>query len=264
MPEAFLDTTLVLHLSDTGSPDHANARKLVVNNSPATAPVYALRELLAGPLQNICSVHNRLKASDNIGEALLALAQLNPAMGRKKGAQIEQFALQLAAVCQENSGATLQETLDGMTQSLALKVARLWLRAKKAQGWSGVQPLGCFPSGEFSMGQAGELRAPSDSFNCDKRARCSAAAYMHDQAGAVSKLCDALHPSRLSAQLASKGETASRRAALKELRDKGPKDFNKSRCRALGDAYFAVMCPATSSVATTNKVDFEPAVRSTG
>lgn len=64
--------------------------------------------------------------------------------------------------------------------------------------------------------------------------------------------------------LSDKQETKSRRAALKELLQKGPKNFSKHRCRALGDAYFAAMAPAGKNILTTNTVDFEPLCSAVG
>lgn len=254
----FLDTTLVVVASDAKEVRHKAVSTFIRSNSPAATPRYALRELLAGRLQSLCNVHNRLKASDNIGEALLSLARANPAMGRKKGAQIEDFARVLKGIFESKPELAFRQVADEMAQSLALQVTRFWFRATRPNGWDIVQPLGCMPSGDFSIGESGELRPPSGSFNCAKDSRCSAAAYLEDEKASISKLCDALHPARLDAVLAEKRETSSRRAALKDLRDNGSKKFNKRGCRALGDAYFVVMSPGVAKIATTNGVDFEP------
>lgn len=257
MSEVFLDTTLVVHLADTKQPLHDAAEAILAHSSKALSPMYALRELLVGPLQNLCSVHNGLKSADNLGEALSVLAGLNPIVGRKKHTRIQIFADSLLEVCRENPQIPVDEALETMAENLALQISRFWRRAKRAKGWSIVQPLGCFGSGDFSFGKFGELKPPGDTFNCDAHSKCSAAGYMSEHLGAVSKLCDALHSRFLSDRLANKAETTSRRAALKHLKDR-PAKFDKRKCRALGDAYFAVMCPATAKIATSNKEDFQP------
>jgi hypothetical protein len=61
-----------------------------------------------------------------------------------------------------------------------------------------------------------------------------------------------------------KRETTRRRSALKDLMQNGPDKFNKNNCRALGDAYFAVMCPPGSHVITTNLVDHAPLCNALG
>jgi hypothetical protein len=87
---------------------------------------------------------------------------------------------------------------------------------------------------------------------------------MYDNKSVLQKLHAALHPDLLPSQLVDKQETKSRRAALKELLQNGPKDFSKTFCRSLGDAYFAAMAPAGKDILTTNAVDFEPLCAAVG
>jgi hypothetical protein len=121
-----------------------------------------------------------------------------------------------------------------------------------------VQSLECFNEGKIDYGPAGELRGPADSFNCVSVQRCAAAAYMFDNKSDLKKMIAALHPGGLDPRIANKNETGQRRKALKELESRGPASFDKRRCRALGDAYFAAMCPAASIVVTTNMQDYVP------
>ena len=72
----------------------------------------------------------------------------------------------------------------------------------------------------------------------------------------MKRLIEALHPNSLG-KMAEKNENQKRRKALKELMSIGPTKFDKGRCRALGDAYFAAMCPAGSKVVTTNIQDHD-------
>jgi len=254
---SFLDTTIVLVASDASRSEHKGSVACIADNAPAEAPQYALRELLAGDLQNLCDLHNRLKSADNIGEALAGLASLPPFVGRKKSSGIEEFARQLEERFSTAPETPLVNVKDEMAQSLALKIVRIWVAACESSNWTLVQPLSCFRGGEFDYGAEGDLRAPSDTFNCDKSSRCSAAGYMYDRVGSVSKLSDVLHPDKLPEKLQGKAEVASRRKALKDLRNSGPKSFNKRGCRALGDAYFVVMCPPGASVISTNSIDFD-------
>lgn len=256
--KSFLDTTVVVDLVDLGSSRHASTTEFVRANAPAAAPLYALRELLEGKLRPLCDVHNRLLAAAGLGEALMGLASLCAVAGRKKDSAIRAFAKALTKATQTTQSASIGQVREDMLQALALDIASIWIRARKAGGWSRVQPLGCFPVGEISHGAAGELTGAGGSFGCEATARCSAASHLFDHLAEVEKAAEALHPKNLSGPLLAKRETSRRRAALKSLRDLGPKRFNKRDCRALGDAYFAIMCPGTATVVSTNISDFEP------
>lgn len=107
------------------------------------------------------------------------------------------------------------------------------------------------------------MRGP-DSFNCSSKEKCAAAAYIYDDKAALKKMIDALHPDKLDDAAKEKKENSSRRSALKDLLADGPVKFNKRYCRAIGDAYFAEMCPPGFSLLTSNKVDFEPLCNALG
>lgn len=258
MSGSFLDTTIVVLLAEDQQPLAGRVNAFLTSNRPVEFPYYALRELLAGHLRVLCDVHNRIKASTNIGEALEALASMNPLVGRKKSAALSAFAGSLKREFQKRPAGDRDQLGPEMARDIALQVFRIWERARRSKSGGMVHPLACFGDGPLTVGEAGELRGPNNSFNCEPTARCAAAGYMSDNQAALSKMCDALHPERLSPAARKKNENIQRRKALKELRDNGPQKFDKRRCRALGDAYFAAMCPTDSNVITTNVVDFEP------
>lgn len=257
MTGSFLDTTIVVHIADGVEPSKTKGEAFINTNQPAESPYYALRELLAGHIQILCDAHNVILAAENPAEALCALLRRSPAEGRKKEAKLQAFATSLSDTFANPSG-TRSDQKREMLQSLALRTNGLWRRAHRLTNVKLVQSLCCFNDGKISYGAAGELRGPNDSFNCIKSERCAAAAYLYDNKGDLTKMIDALHPSKLDPSVATKNENSQRRKALKELLDKGPKSFDKGRCRALGDAYFAAMCPASSVVLTSNTVDHQP------
>lgn len=257
MAGSFLDTTVVVDIADNGS-GKAKAASYIAAHQPAEAPYYALRELLAGHVQNLCDAHNVIAAAENHAEALLALLRRSPAEGRKREAKLQAVATSLRSAFEANPSGDRSQLKRELLQSLALRVAGLWRRAHTLNTVGLVQFLDCFNDGKISYGPAGELRGPRDSFNCIKSERCAAAAYLYDNKSDLTKMIDALHPSNLDPSVAHKPENQQRRKALKELLSKGPKDFGKGRCRALGDAYFAAMCPPGSDVLTTNTQDHLP------
>lgn len=264
MSGSFLDTTVVVELAEESDLAKTWGRPYIAINQPAQAPYYALKELLTGRVRNLCDAHNRLQASENVGEALMGLSRMPGVAGRKKDAAIQSLAGALNKVFETNPSGGRDDIKREMLQDLALKVSRLWRNARKTNGVTTVQPLACFNNGSLSHGPTGELRGPADSFNCLESERCAAAAYIHDNGANLSKLIDALHPDNLDPMAAAKNENQKRRKALKELKQAGPTDFRKANCRALGDAYFAAMCPAGSAVLTTNSSDHLPLCVSLG
>lgn len=264
MAGSFLDTTVIVHIADRIEPGRSKGEAFVKANQPAHAPYYALRELLDGHVHYLCDVHNAIQAAENIAEALVALVNRSPAEGRKKEAKLQVFAKTFQNAFSENPSGGRGDAKREMLQDLSTRINGLWRRAHKLENVDLVQHLACFNDGKITRGLAGELRGPNDSFTCIKSERCAAAAYLYDNKSDLVKMIDALHSSNLDANAAAKNENIKRRKALKELLDKGPKEFSKGRCRALGDAYFAAMCLIGSDVVTSNIVDYIPLCKALG
>ncbi len=264
MNGAFLDTTVVVHIAERVAPLAARAERFIASNQPAEVPFYALRELLDGRIRLLCDAHNVLLGAQNIGEAMLALLSRNPAEGRKREARQQELARILSCLYDKNPTGSRADMKREALDALALKISQLWRRARRLKMVSEVQPLGCFNDGMLSFGPSDELRGPSGSFTCLKKERCAAAAYLYDNQAALARMIEALHPSKLNLALANKNETKQRRRALQELSRSGPVKFNKSSCRALGDAYFAAMCPPGSIVVTSNTSDHKPLCEALG
>ena len=258
MPGSFLDTTVVIDIATQSTLGKIKGENFIKANQPSETPYYALRELLAGYVRNLCDAHNALLAANNPAEALIGLLRCSPFEGRKKEAKIHAISTALQHAFGTNPSGNREDLKREMLQSLMMKAGLTWYRAERIKGVNVVQPLSCFNEGKIDLDSAGVLRGPRDSFNCIKTERCAAAAYLHDNQNNLQKLIDALHVNSLGPSLANKNENKQRRKALKELKDKGPKQFDKSRCRALGDAYFAAMCPTGSVVVTSNIEDHDP------
>ena len=95
MTGSFLDTTVVVHIADKVEPGKTKGEVFVNANQPAESPYYALRELLAGHIQNLCDAHNVIRAAENPAEALIALLRRSPLEGRKKEAKLQALATSL-------------------------------------------------------------------------------------------------------------------------------------------------------------------------
>lgn len=261
---SFLDTTVLVDIAERGEPYRTKCEAFIRANQPAATPFYALRELLAGHVRNLCTAHNILLAAETAPEAMLALLRISPAEGRKKQDKLQALASAMQEAFSSNPSGDRQDMKREMLQNLAVQVNRLWRGVRRLKAVSIVHSLSCFNDGRITYGSAGELRGPRDSFNCIKTERCAAAAYIYDNQSDLAKMICALHPHNLDSKAAKKGENVQRRKALKELQSKGPAKFDKSRCRALGDAYFVSMCPPGSVVVTSNLEDHVPLCRAVG
>ncbi len=258
MPGSYLDTTVAIDVAAVKEPSATACMATIAANPPAELPFYALREMLAGYIRNICDAHNVLLAAQNPGEALQALLFLAPFQRRAAQQKLQLIAEALTATFIGNPSGPRNQQKQDMLDSLALEAARVWVRARKSAPWKTVQPLACFNQGEISHGKGGELRGPNNNFNCKKSERCAAAGWLFDNEILLDKLIEALHPNNLDPVASKKTENQSRRRALKDIKKEGPQRFDKGRCRAIGDAYFAAMCPQDASLLSTNVSDFEP------
>jgi hypothetical protein len=255
MTASFIDTTVLIDISQSRGSGKISSENFVNANRPAEAPFYALRELLAGHVRYLCDTHNILTASKNPAEALVAILTRFPT--RASHTQAVLLARLLSNFFANRGAITgAGAKRDGLHQ-IMMMATRVWRRANHHKLIDSVQQLACFNNGDLQY-RNGNLRGPNDSFNCSKREKCAAAGWLREQEVQVAKVVEALHPKNLEGAAKSKREISHRRSALKLLIKKGHFDFNKGKCRALGDAYFAIMCPQKSIMATTNIGDFEP------
>jgi hypothetical protein len=209
-------------------------------------------------VQVLCDAHNRILAAENPAAAIASVLRL-ASFGRTASSKAETIAKALSSALQGTASRTPEDIRRETLQSLMLDAARIWRNAQRVPSLEHTQPLSCGTTGPLEPDAVtGALRGPRSTFTCAKAERCAAALYMFDRKLDLGVLVDALHPDKLPEKLAQKQETKSRRKALKELQQHGPRAFKKTYCRALGDAYFAVMCPPGHSVATTNVDDFGP------
>jgi hypothetical protein len=252
-----VDTTVLIEIAVERQPIFGEAERFAASSGPALRPDYALRELLAGKVQQLCDAHNRVKAADDPGEAINAILQSAGFQARTAISKVSAVAQAMSDAFKANDQVTSESLQREIMQSLMLQANQLWRKARNAKFLEGGQPLSCFPGGALLLDPTtGALQGPGGSFNCLRAERCAAAQYMSQNKIDLQKLIDALHPDRLGKE-AGKQENKTRRTALKELLNRGPKDFNKKYCRALGDAYFAIMAPPGYVVLTTNLVDHQ-------
>ena len=262
---ALIAPTVLVEVAQAKEPTLERTKSFAAASGPALLADYALRELLAGLVRQICTAHNRVLASDNPASAIQEILQGAGFATRTVVGQANAVAQAMAQAMSTNEPFTAEGIRREVLQALMLEANSLWRKANRSGFLQGTQALSCFPGGSLSLDPAtGALLGPENSFNCLRSERCAAAQYLFEKQDEVKKLVAALHPDVLGPELAAKRENQSRRSALKDLIAKGPKGFSKKGCRALGDAYFAVMAPPGHVVLTTNLVDHTPLCQALG
>lgn len=257
MTACFVDTTILVNVSEGETPASRLAKKYALANSPATVPEYAFRELLAGRVGLLCDAHNKILASDNVIEVAAGFLR-SAGFGRTPVAKAQEILASLKSMFDSESDISPKDAKRQVLEDLMMTAARLWRNARTVPYLEKDQPLPCFISGPIDTDESGILRGPNGSFSCSTGVPCGAAEYMYSKRSDLIKMIDALYSDSSDEKVKNKPENRSRRNALKVLEAKGPTAFPKRKCRALGDAYFAAMCPPGAKVLTTNIVDFEP------
>lgn len=264
---SYFDSTLLYAVATEDSVWEPRTKKYAAANPIAETPTYAARELLAGPISSLCTAHNKLLDATTVADAFFKVNSLPAVSGRTKSTQLAGLVHALAASLSTAPGpltvAQLNQPLDGliktrMQDDLALDIARKWAAILENDVMKVTQPLGCFALTDLGVDQvSGALRGPNGRFSCDPKSSCSAAHFLHGKQADVQKLIAVLRPPKAKG-VPQKHESVRRRSALKSLVASGPGKFGKKDCRAIGDAYFAVMCPPGSDVLTTNLSDHIP------
>lgn len=224
---------------------------------PVSIAEYAYRELLIGRVGLLCDAHNKVVASSNVMEVIASFIK-QASFARTPVAKAQEILKPLQTMFDSASPVSPVDARRQVAEELMSIATKLWKRAARFPGASKVQPLPCLVHGDIVLDKNGILRGPNDTFNCSKDWVCGAATYMYNDRGQLQKMIEALESPTLSAQLRVKGETISRRKVLKLLESRGPRAITRAKCRQLGDAYFAAMCPPGADVVTTNDVDFAP------
>jgi hypothetical protein len=206
--------------------------------------------------------HNLLVLRPTIDEALAEFQRITSFMPRRWAVTANAIIRALLTINEALRAAARSGTEpqhpDAKTQLenyLCLEIVKAWQRRRSVVGELS-QPLACFVDGDLAMLDRQITVTPGGNEGCAKDARCGAAAELRKRSKEVQALVDALRPSKEEA--GEKRETTGRRKALKEILAKPAADFDKRRCRHIGDAYYCVMAPEGFEILTTNVADFAP------
>lgn len=262
MTKAFLDTTILADALLKIGLENKRAKESLKLYDGLLVSGYAVKEFKRGVLRYYVWLHNKIVTTGSWGDAVSAIAtvhrQRNLSMTASKAAGdfINSMAEQLA-----QSGAIARTSSE--YREMQAKEARIWLKTKIIKAWRDqsrkpfihVSPLPCYagvPPIETPQGLIDNSPMGCTLSNCCLRKQFA------DDLEATEKL------ERVCEQYASKPEMAKRRGVLKDIRRKPKAVLEERDCITLGDAVFALQCPADAVVLTTNLADHGPLTAALG
>lgn len=258
MPKsAFVDTTVLanalLKPTTAGKPALAALKRY----DDKTTPTYALKEFQLGPLRGYVWLHNALLVN-SITNTFGRIAALS------RGLQRNLTSTALEALTEASAADPLKSNRRDPDQArhqvhayrLATKglILRAWIKRRRIANV--LFPLECYAEEPPIEDHRGVL---SRGTACPRAARCSLAAELKSRLSDVQRV----HTALVSLN-STRREDQKRARALKEFMKRPQAGLSDDQCRAVGDAVFAILCPAGSEILTTNTRDHEPLAAALG
>lgn len=260
----FVETTVLTALLLKTGRDRQNAADAIAAYTDVLVPHYALKELKLGPLQHYWWFFDKLRQERSLSSALEALHRLSRTPQRGKASTaLEVHASVTRYFGQFRPSEILKQHGDDddldtvMADFTRLEIKRLILKAWQLRDTIGTRydPLECYPDAEIREdGQKLDLK-PNQ---CPSSSRCALQRKILESPADLDSVIDAL------AQMPSKPENVNRRKVLREIRKRPNAPIRPDACRKIGDAYFALRCPKTVDLLTTNTKDIEPLASALG
>jgi hypothetical protein len=261
MPTALIDTTVLTDclLKETEQGDRA--REAISKFDVVLVPQYAIKEFKAGPLLYFIWLHNRAATSNTWSDVITGAAAVMRQKNRAATAleAIASFESSFAEIIRAKG---ITSVAPRELDRLKIKEGRLWLKLKIFRAWANryrgpLRPfaqLGCYAEVAPHSRPNGTIEhAP---VKCTL-SYCHLAKIFHagrNETIALRQVCLAL---------SIKPEMLKRAEVLGWL-EKSAKTLSDSECRRLGDAVFAIQCPADAVILTTNVSDHAPLAAAVG
>ena len=252
--QTIVDTTVftdVLLKSDT---QRTKAKAALAASSETLLPAYAVKEFKQGPLHSYVWFHNKVVVAGSWPEAINAIRS-NLGYRRYLPATALQALQDFFGSIAQQLPADITQRYPGMTVEQAqLSELQIWLKQRIMRAWlkrrkvaTVINPLSCYVEAEIETKASGQLDDKPTACNVPD---CCLRQRYNGNLEAVKKLQQAC--------IGTKNEVVKRRQALDRLISHPTKPYEEKHCRALGDAVFALECPAGGEILTTNIVDHEP------
>lgn len=265
MTKAYLDTTILVDtLLKSGKPAIA-AKAAVARFVSTELPMYAIKELKAGPMWNFTWMHNVLAETQSFFRSLERLQ----GMSRTPRRYLTSTAIEALKTAAETMAKEEIAHLEGKygkrgnvdfvladmyRVSLKTKILTAWKRrhnvAKKT-----VLPLTCYVE-RAPYDERGLLKlAPTE---CWADPECCLAFSLKSCPDDLRKLKGAVDSQPISREHTRRSQT------LSDIARKPKEPITNDMCRNLGDAIFAFFAPADAVILTTNVADHQPLAQALG
>jgi hypothetical protein len=260
--KAFLDTTILADALLKQRGQGPAARAALTKFQETQLPVYAIKEFKAGILSYYVWFHNKVVVAPRWEDVIDAIRSLWRQRNRQAAG------LQALSDFESSIGKAMPARLAAKyphSDESAIKKdeARLWLKTLIMSAWRKrrslttrvVAPLSCYPETDIVLSVNGTLDARPVDCPVDD---CCLREPLSRRQEDLKRMFEAIK------SLPDKEETMKRRHVLKQLSRTPKRPLSPDDCRNLGDAVFALQCPADAVILTTNIVDHEPLARAVG
>lgn len=259
MTKAYVETTVLADALLKPGARSVSATSAIRRFQESLLPVYAIKEMKAGPLNHYVWLHGKLVTTASWEKTLEQLRRM--AMTPRKY-WVSTAVEALAAAAHNNRNVTLQSLVgkygrlatedavicDRYRLSLRGIIMRAWKRRRKLTT-SVVDELACYA--EINIAEERGLIDLGET-KCEPKDECALAAVLRKDPEALRRLRDAVESQP------QKPENTKRLQVLRDLIRIPKQKLTAQQCRQLGDAVFAFFCPADAVILTTNTKDLSP------
>jgi hypothetical protein len=255
MTSAYVETTILTNvLLKPGTVKKTRAQSALARYSATLLPVYAIKELKAGPLEHYCYVHDKLVATRSLAQTLDAINALHPLKAYKKATAQEAYAA-AARLVEDGYTPPADELADHYRLALASLIERCWKKRRKITSAT-VDDLECYTETKPRFDKDGLFDLKPQL--CDRDKECC----LHKRLIAKKEILEKLR--NAIPETSGRKEDSNRRKVLKQLINSPKLVITREQCRQLGDAVFAFFCPEGAVVLTTNVKDHQPLAQAIG
>lgn len=235
------------------------AVKALEGFSDRLLPVYAIKEFKKGPLRYFAWAHNRLAEGRKFSTFMAALHRLSRTPQRYMTStsleairDASETALSVDAdTFVEGAAASSADEIVAERLRFALKVRieLAWRRRRKI-ATQVIEPLSCYREHAPRLTDEGLYEVSP--VRCNPPKECSLGDRLRPLKASIETLLATL------SQLPQKPENAKRATALRVLTKGAKQRLTEDNCNHLGDAVFALVCPADATILSTNVRDLRP------
>jgi hypothetical protein len=257
--KAYVETTV---LADALLKPGARAKSAITaikTFEESQLPVYAIKEMKAGPLHHYVWLHGKLVTTRSWAKTLEQLRKMamtprrywvSTAVEALEAAAHSERSVTLGDLVERYGRIATDDVVRCDRYRLALRniVVSAWRRRHRLTS-SVVDPLPCYAETEIceerGLIELGETK-------CQPTVECALAAPLKANPEALKKLRVAVEAQP------DKPENKKRGKVLKDLVRVPKEKLTPVQCRQLGDAVFAFFCPDAATILTTNTKDLRP------